>query len=208
MESNAMKLRLKLTACCFAILLTACATKQPMTFEQMSNALAENQSASTRNYPGKSPKEVLQASQKVLFLLDPTYDMQFDVSDNKLYAKRAWLIYVVLMAAIGIDQYNVTVSPSPKGTNGSIAFSSASAPLVGPSNVFIKDLQVGANDNPADFILFHDRVEYILGLKNKWVTCDEAKASQKDPSKFMMLCDSVGLENVAPNDEAAKNIKF
>jgi len=200
-----MKLHQKLTVLSFAILLTACATNQPMTFEQMNTALTENQTASTRTYPNKSPKEVLQASQKVLFMLDPTNDMKFDIAENKLYAKRAWLIYVVLMATIGIDQYNVTVNSTPKATTASIAFSSASAPLIGPPNVFLKDLQVGANDNPADFKLFHDRVEYVLGLRSKWITCDEAKASQKDPSKFMMLCDSVGLENVAPDDDAAMN---
>ncbi len=199
-----MKKHFAAIVCLF--ILGGCATKQPMSFEQMTNALAENQAAATRNYSGKTPKEVMMASQKVLFLLDPTNDMKFDVSENKIYAKRMWLIYVVLMSAIGLDQYNVSVSKTATGTQATLAYSSESVPLVGPPNVFKKNLEVGSTENPADFMLFHDRVEYVLGVRNKWTSCDEAKARQKDPSKFMFLCDSVGLENVAPDDSSVQQL--
>ena len=191
-----------------AICLVGCATQQPMTFEQMSNALKENKISATRTYQGKTPEQVMVALQKVLFLLDPNNDMKFDVSENKIYAKRSWLIYVVLMSALGLDQYNVTVEKTATGTQATLAYSSESLPLIGPPNVFKKNLEIGSTENPADFKLFHDRVEFILGIREKWTTCDVAKASQKDPSKFMFLCDSVGLENVSPNDEAANDIKF
>lgn len=185
--------------------LTGCATKKEQSFSEMSGALDLNKSTSAITYKGKTPQEVLQASHKVLYMLDPGLDMAFDISDNKLYAKRAWVVYLVVWSVIGIDQYNVTVEKVQDGTKSTFAFGSDSAPIIGPANSFKKNLEVGRSENPADFKLFHDRVEYFLGLRKDWVTCEVAKKAQKDPSRDMFLCDSVGLENVLPTDDALKN---
>lgn len=203
-EIKTMKKLVSVVFCIFILGLTGCATKQPLTVEQMSNALAENQAAATRNYPGKSQKEVLQASQKVLYLLDPTPHMAFDIDNNKLYARRMSLLYLVLITSWTVDQYNVTVSESKDGTQASFAMGGAGSIYIPPPLIFDKNLVVGANENPADFKLFHDRLEYTLGLRKNWVTCAEAKAAQKDPSRSMFLCDSVGLDNYAPDDPAVK----
>jgi len=201
-----MKNPIVLLVCLIAVGTIGCATRQPLTVEQMSNSLAENQAAATRNYPGKTQKEVLQASQKVLYLLDPTPAMAFDLDDNKLYARRMSLLYLVLITSWTVDQYNVTVTKSKDGAQATLAIGGAGSIYIPPPLVFDKKLVVGANENPADFKLFHDRVEYVLGIRQNWVTCQEAKAAQKDPARGMFLCDSVGLDNYAPDDPAVKSL--
>lgn len=178
-------------------LLAGCAHKPPMTMDELNKAQADNQSAATRFYPDKTPEQVKTASQKVLYLLDPP-DMTFDVSETKVYAKRRWLFYAVLSAALGVDQYNVSVTSKGKGTASMFAFSEEGNLLIAPPNVFKKNLEVGAHENPADFKLFHDRVEYILGMRSEWPTCEVAKANTTKP---MALCDAIGLENLSPSDE-------
>lgn len=189
-------------------IIAGCATKVEPTYQQMSKSLDENKAVATRFYAGKSKKEVLQASHKALYMLDPGYDISFDVSGNGVYAKRMWVVYLVVWSVIGIDQYNATAEDSAGGVKLTFAFSSDSLPLVGPANSFKKNLEVGHYENAADFKLFHDRVEYFLGLRKDWVTCEVAKRSQKDLSRDMFLCDSVGLENASPEDEIVKNFKF
>ena len=192
MKHNALWLSLALV-----VIASGCAHKQPMSMEELNRALASNQTAASRFYPDKTPEQVKIASQKVLYLLDPP-DMTFDVSESKVYAKRRWLFYAVLSAALGVDQYNVSVAPKGKGTVSTFAFSEEGNVLISPPNVFKKNLEVGAHENPADFKLFHDRVEYILGMRSEWATCEAAKATTKKP---MALCDAIGLENLSPLDE-------
>lgn len=193
------------TSLLFAAALAGCAAKQPPTFEKMAASSEANKSASTREYKAKSTKEVLDASHKVLYMLDPG-DVLFDASGNKLYAKRAWVIYAILWSILGMDQYNVSAASTSGGVASTFAFSSESVPLIGPSWEFKRGLDVGSNENPADFKLFHDRVEYFLGIRSDWVTCDMAKANQLDKNREMFLCDSIGLENISPTDELAKKL--
>lgn len=180
-----------------ALLASGCAHKPPMTVDELNKAQADNKSAATRFYPEKTAEQVKTASQRVLYLLDPP-DMTFDVSETKVYAKRRWLFYAVLSAALGLDQYNVSISPKGKGTIATFAYSEEGNVLISPPNVFKKNLEVGAHENPADFKLFHDRVEYMLGMRADWVTCETAKATTQ---KAMALCDAIGLENLSPDDE-------
>lgn len=189
------------------LILIGCVAPPKPTFEKMSESLATNKSSATREYKGKSPKEVLEASHKALYMLDPGYDMEFDLTTDKLFAKRAWVVYLVVWSTLGLDQYNVSVEKIPNGTKSMLAFGSDSLPIIWPPNSFKKDLDVGYMENPADFKLFHDRVEYLLGMRKDWVTCDAAKAKQPDPKKEMFLCDSVGLENISPEDQLAKDFK-
>lgn len=198
-----MKKLTKALFCSATLILSGCVTTKPMTLDQIASTHAENKAAATRNYPGKSPKEVMQAAQKVLFLLDPP-DMKFDVDENNLYSYRMWFLYAVLITSWGIEQYNVNLAKSPNGTQASLAFGGAGSIYAPPSVTFDKNLAVSSYNNPADFKLLHDRFEYVLGMRTVWPTCQDAKAAQKDPSKDMFLCDSYGLENLSPEQYEAQ----
>ena len=55
----------------FLLTVVGCAHKTPITLEQLDESLAANKAASTRSYQGVKIKQVREASQKVLYLLDP-----------------------------------------------------------------------------------------------------------------------------------------
>lgn len=181
-----------------ALILFGCAQKHQLTLEQLDSQLDQNKTASTRLYKGKTVSQVRSASQKVLYMLDPS-DIQFDVRDNELLATRFSTFYAVFSVGYGRDWYSLTMKQTPSGTESK--FGLTSQMNVGPFPTFMpvsfmSNIPVSAHDNPADYKLFHDRVEYILGYKSDWPTCEQAKNASQD--KQILLCDSIGLENVDP----------
>ena len=188
---------LSLMATCF---LFACAHKPQLTLEQLDVQIANNKKSATRLYKGKTIDQVRSASRNVLYLLDPP-DMQLDVPENELLATRFSTFYAVFSVGYGRDWYSVTMKKTPDGVESK--FGLADQMNVGPFPSFIQpsfrsNIPVSAHDNPVDFKLFHDRVEYVLGIGSVWPTCEQAK--KESPDKDIRLCDSIGLENLPPND--------
>jgi len=185
-----------------AALSVGCApTKTPMTLEEMDAALAANQREATRIYPGKSTDEVRQAAQKVLYLLDPS-DIEFDVTENELMATRWSTYYAVFMVGFGRDWYSVELADVENGTAARFGFAGEmySSMFVSPIPVSFKsNIAISAHQNPMDFRLFHDRVEYLLGLRDDWPTCEMAKKQAINGRKELFLCDQIGLENKTPD---------
>jgi hypothetical protein len=183
-----------------ALSLAGCATPRPeVTLAQLDAALAENKAASARFYRGKTADEVRAAAQRVLYLLDPA-DVKFDVRANELLATRFSTYYAVFSFGFGRDWYSVTLTPEKDGTHAAIGiYGEMLSGLPSPiPESFRSNIPISAHDNPADFKLFHDRAEHILKLRTEWITCPMAKAAQTNPSKSMLLCDQIGLENLAP----------
>lgn len=176
-----------------------CVHKAQMNLEQLDVALADNKKAATRVYPATSVKQVRESSQKVLYLLDPP-DMKFDVRENELLATRFSTYYAVFSFGFGRDWYSVTMKETPKGVESTFGVEGVMHGGLPPAIPisFKSNIPVSAHSNPADYKLFHDRVEYFLGVSTLWPSCEEAKKSQKDPNSEMMLCDLIGLENLKP----------
>ena len=189
----------------FLLTVVGCAHKTPITLEQLDESLAANKAASTRSYQGVKIKQVREASQKVLYLLDPK-DIKFDVRESELLGTRFSTYYAVFSFGFGRDWYSITMKETNEGVESTfglegVMLSGLPSPIPESSKSHIP---VSAHSNPADYKLFHDRVEYFLGLKPEWTTCDHAKRAQADPMKEMLLCDLIGLENLSPN-QALKN---
>lgn len=180
--------------------LAGCAQKAPPTVAEMENDLQINKQQATRFYPGKTPLNVRKAAYKALELLDPS-DMKFDVRTNELLATRHFLIYAIFAASFGRDWYSFSTVTEGDGTKASLGFESefngGVIPVYIPES-FKSNISVSAQNNPADYKLFHDRVEYLLGLRKDWVTCKQAKQQQSNPKREMFFCDQIGLENHAP----------
>lgn len=184
-------------------ILVGCVHRPPPSLEQLDLQMAENTKSASRTYKDKTPAEVRSASHKVLYLLDPP-DMQFDVRNNELLATRSGMLLVAWVLLNNRDWYSVNLNQSKEGTVATLGLVNESNHniLVGgfiPLS-FKSNIPVSATNNPADFKLFHDRVEYVLGINPVWTTCEQAK--KWSPDKLMMLCDSIGLENLSPNDLA------
>ena len=184
-------------------LTVGCAHKPEMTLDQLDAALAKNKQASTRVYPVSDIEKVRGASQKVLVLLDPP-DMKFDVRDSELLATRFSTYYAVFSFGFGRDWYSISMKKTLNGVQSTFGLEGQMLGGLPPAIPvsFKSDIPVSAHSNPADFKLFHDRVEFLLGLREKWPTCDEAKKSQADPESNMMMCDLIGLENLSPESES------
>lgn len=182
----------------FALCIIGCAVKQP-SLQQLNADFKTNQLAASRIYPGKTAEEVSTAAQKVLYMLDPG-DMEFDVRANELLATRMYGLYLVFGMAFGRDWYSVKFTQNDSGTMASFGFQTESSggliALAIPKS-FRSDIQVSAHQNPLDFKLFHDRIEYLLGIRSGWISCEQAKKEQNNPEREIYLCDAVGLDDRA-----------
>lgn len=185
------------------LFISGCAHQKQLTLEQLDRQMIENKKSSARIYKDKSIDQVRSASQQVLYLLDPP-DMQFDVQDNELLATRFSTFYAVFSVGYGRDWYSVTMKQLPVGVESKFGLTGQMNAGPFPTSMpvsFKSNIPISAHDNPIDFKLFHDRVEYILGIRNSWTTCEEAKKMESQNSKDMALCDLIGLENTSPNSE-------
>src|SRR5690625_7499658 len=64
---------------------------------------------------------------------------------------------------------------------------------------FKSNIAISAHQNPMDFRLFHDRVEYLLGLRDDWPNCEMASKQANDDRKELFLSVRIGLENKTPD---------
>lgn len=182
--------------------LVGCVHRAPLSLEQLDAQLAANKQASVRAYHGKTLDQVRSASQTVLYFLDPA-DMRFDLLDDQLMATRSGILLGLGTVFNVRDWYSV----STKKTSGSVESTFGLSEELNLAFIaggyipqtFKPSIPISANGNAADYKLFHDRVEYVLGINPVWPTCEQAKKSS--PDKLMLLCDSIGLEDLSPNDQ-------
>ncbi|HHA2857867.1 hypothetical protein JAK44_01160 [Stenotrophomonas maltophilia] len=170
--------------------------------------------AASRFYPGKSIDQVRAASIEVLNLLAPG-KMEFDAGAPGIAAKRTYgyverrmgyqgtmtTFYNVNMTAI--SWYTVALSEEAGGTRARFALQTraddhasywANPAIPAIYTSFRHDIPLDGRQGTADLKLFHDRVEYVLGLRPNWVSCGEVN----EPGKVLELCDSNGISDVGP----------
>lgn len=182
------------------LLLIGCASTQSKTLDQLDKSLKINQVASIKVYKNISPDRVRDAAQKVFILMDKS-DMKFDVRTNELLATRMYTFYAVFSVTWGRDWYSVGYTKEDNGTKVRFAFDGQEnngliVPFIEES--YRSNISVGAHNNPTDYKLFYDRIDYFLGLRSDWVTCDQAKKMYNEKS-FMFLCDKIGIEDNEPD---------
>jgi hypothetical protein len=182
--------------------MTGCVTRPPPSIQELAESLNKSKAESSRTFPGKTEDQVRSASQNVLYLLDPA-DMKFDLIDHQVLATRAGIIIGLGSVFNQRDWYSVSTSNTATGTRSILGLKSElNHSFIAGGQIpqsFKESIPATANNNWVDYKLFHDRVEYILGMRPDWPTCDEAKNGS--PDKPMLLCDSIGLENSLPDSE-------
>lgn len=178
----------------FFIMLFGCATKQK-SLAELDAALKANERASVREYAGKTPAEVRDAAQRVLYLLDPP-DMKFDVQPCKLLATRWGFSYNLFSVMTIRDWYEVVISQTANGTEVKFTYENGQLEFMGSmQDSFKQNIPVSAHNISVDFDLFHGRVEYFLGLRGDWPTCKEALARNEGS----YLCNSLGIDDKSPD---------
>lgn len=147
-----------------AACLGACAT--PHQIVDRSDFLAE----ATRIYPGEQSERVIQAAQTVLKISDPN-DFEFRNTVNGFTGLRRYVIYAVFAAANGREKWDFTVDyPSPGQLRASVSVSEAGESTGGYSHQSYEHVMASV---PL-YRLFWKRVDYMLGRRPDWVTCDAA----------------------------------
>ena len=174
--------------------IAGCAPKQ-RSLAEIEGTLKVNESASTRVYPGKTTKQVREAAYRVLFLLDPS-DMEFSLSADNLLATRSAFFYNIFSVVYERDWYVVQISETPEGTVAKFSFQGESHAFTPITKNFKENIPISPDiDAAPEYAFFHDRVEYVLGLRNSWPTCSDLKKRLVMASS---LCQGLGIDDKEP----------
>jgi len=103
----------------------------------------------------------------------------------------------------GVTWYEVTFTEEVGGTQARFTYLNRNDlhKHMGGTNLrelhesFRSNLPVTGSNNIDDFKLFHDRVEYLVGLRPSWTPCPTSPVEQR---QFMELCDQQLLKNDTP----------
>lgn len=179
-------------------LLVGCVTRPTMSRE-------EYLSTTQRTYENKSQNDVLNAAEK-LFILSDADDYKFHHTDNSLNASRHWLVYLVIAASMGTDNWIIQTNEVKGGTKAS-AMVSTSAGAIGatyinnnPGTITTPSTGTLAT-GPAVYELFWARMDYLLGKSDKWMTCDDLQKMKEKKLTWgddSALCNSFNVKDELP----------
>lgn len=192
-----------------AVFTVGCATTPPPEMTRQEYLALVN-----RTYDGASAEEVLAATEKLFRLADPD-DVKFQHFDNGLRVHRPWMIYVVLAATVGTDVWDVRVAPTQGGTRITVHLSTTTGSITGaPMTTSGGHTYTQAITTPpaggipvsstAVYDLFWARLDYLLGRRDDWMTCEEVTARVKKGFVYgstEALC-SVTTDDLAPEGVA------
>lgn len=147
-----------------ALVLVGCTTQPTKPWTR-----AEAEAITTRTYRGVSPEQALDAAEQVFRLADEN-DVVFSYGTGALQAQRNVLVYAVLAAVSGNYRFDISAKPVSDGTQVTInTRSNMSGTYSFPTSTPVSW--------PQGYRLFFDRVDYLLGKKEHWLTCPEARKS-------------------------------
>ncbi|MCZ4065392.1 hypothetical protein NB636_10370 [Oxalobacter aliiformigenes] len=195
-----MKIKSMFALLVAALIITGCATQHPtMTREEWLNT-------TTRHYEDKTKEEVFSAAEK-LFTLSDGNDYTFQHTDDSLYAVRKWSMYFVIGFASGTDNWVVTAKETEKGVKASVRASIDGSGMA-PMPTVGGDISAGTiplAGTPVTgtslYELFWARMDYLLGKRSEWMTCEEADARKKSGVTWGWndpLCNSFNVTDEAP----------
>ncbi|MEC9292100.1 MAG: hypothetical protein VX730_06850 [Pseudomonadota bacterium] len=174
----------------------------------------------TRVYNGKNKREIIDAAEKVLKLSDPK-DFGFSHHDNGFKARRDWDYYAVFTNERGTDNWTVNVKELSGGRVEATVEERTDRASSQPNYIYVHGvgtMSTGTtvrkteliSESSALYDLFWKRMDYILGQRSDWTTCEshkqEVKSNNKLSGKFNQLCGPLA-KDLLPEElrEEAKN---
>jgi hypothetical protein len=145
-----------------SLVLAGCTTKPPTPWTR-----EEAQTVTTRTYKGVSPDQALAAAEQIFRLADAK-DLSLSYGDGTLQAQRNVLVYAVLAAVSGNYVFEVVAKPT---TGGTVVSMNTRSNLSGTYS-FPTSEPVSW---PQGYRLFFDRMDYMLGKSDVWLTCPAAR---------------------------------
>lgn len=195
-----MRIRTAIVSLCAICFAAGCATKHPtMTREEWLNT-------TTRHYENKTKEDVFAAAEK-LFTLSDGDDYTFQHTDDALFATRQWSMYMIIAAASGTDHWVLTAKETDKGVKATVRASTNSSSII-PMGTTGGDYSAATTPMAGTPItgnslyeLFWARMDYLLGLRTDWMTCEESDARKKSGETWGWndpLCNSLNVKDDNP----------
>jgi len=159
--------------------LGGCATKPKMSEEEM-------KAATTRTYEGVSSEQVMQASEKLLKLVDESR-FKFNRDDKQLTATRSGQVFTNIGKADVTAVWLVKTQEKDKSTVVTLEAGWKRQSL----STGVTSRNVKKPEGTAVYSLFFNRLDNLLGQSNEWITCEGMKkAIQQGEASgdIRMLC--------------------
>lgn len=189
------------------VLLSGCVAPMP----QVSRA--DYLKMTSRDVP--APKErVLEAAEKVMRLSDGD---DYTIHHHKagFNAQRRWSFYVVIAAGFGTDFWAIRADEyGADKTKLEVEVGTSAQPIVpmmttAPGVWTASTLPANATPNtgPAIYELFFERLDYLLGRRAEWPTCEWAKERVKSKEvwgSIEPLCNPFNVNDETPKEPLFK----
>lgn len=160
----------------------------------------------SREYLGVTIDQAVSAAEEVLRLADGD-DFKIFHADDGFHATRNWTIYLVLAAATGTDYWRVTAQEIDGGVKLSVQVNTQSQAISampttsGAWAAFTGPLAGRPVEGTAIYDLFWGRMDYLMGLRPDWMTCEMARDRVKQGivwGRRDALCDPFNTRDQVP----------
>jgi len=198
--------------CILVLALTffGCATQKQLTREESLKLRNEQIETTTKIYNNVSKEQVLIAVDR-LFRLCDSDDFKIAHMENAVTGERRWLIYLVLAAAAGQDQWIVAAEEDAVNKKVKVVVrvtqtASTFIPMAttGGSNTWTVATLPGVESTvpgKALYFIFFKRLDYLLGKTDNWLDCDTASKiieEQKMEGSIECLCNPFNIIDAKP----------
>lgn len=180
--------------------LFSCATSRQLTREEW-------ETVAQKKYNNIEKSKLIAAAESVMKLADND-DFKFSYTQNGILGSRKWLVYMVLAASMGVDNWLFEVTEKNGDTVASLQLSRQAGDMtgysVGNSSGVVTTPNMGYPAmETASYDLFWRRLDYMLGLTTTWTSCKDEEENIKKKlawGNISYLCDSMTIANNYPVD--------
>ncbi len=145
-------------------LLTACANNPKLSNE-------DYKTLTSREYIDVTEVQVLQAAEEILRLADGD-DFKIKKLPQSLSATRRWRVYIVLYYSWGDDNWNVKTVATNNNVTATVQISTKEGYIGGIGYINMDGAPKTMIHGDAIYDLFWARMDYLLGKRPDWMTCE------------------------------------
>lgn len=214
-----MKLKTSFLLITLLLVLQGCAPKvHPITRNEWKNI-------TTRTYHGISNEKLFDAAEKIVNNADPE-DTKFARFEDGFVADRYWFLFAVIASVHGYNTYNFRIKNLDNNTtqvklimSSSIASSSLSPSVTsgGGMGASVNSTGVSSGQTSSNqqnygnftYEIFWKRLDYELGLTDKWYSCQQAMEDYERGTLFFLndtpydpFCSQATSEALMPNGKS------
>lgn len=172
-----------------AVALCSCANRQAIV--DRDDFLAE----ATRTYHGVHQEQVIRAAESILKISDPG-DWEFRYTDTGFTGLRRFYVYAIIAAQSGREKWEFGTANVGGAVRASLTISEEGVSAGGYS---IQTYEKALNAIPL-YRLFWARMDYVLGQRADWKTCEQAEAEAKAANFIPELSGLCGLTSQGRNN--------